>query len=228
MRDNSFNKSFLNNFRPGDEILPFAEERQYKGLFFRQYKGSKKEIPFLGESLIYKIDEADISRKIISKIEKEDIPVLQQISGFVYGFRQIIQSFAGREPFCSGYYQKLQFLLNPFYSVISSYKENTLKKVKHTLIHTDAQTIYRQSTATCHEMEEFSKRLRKYYDRFDFLLRGQTPGCSNVATVSRMEQYQRQLVTLLEKALVITHSTELLMKKTNDPLSDLELQELYN
>ena len=236
MPDQNFKKQFINRMRRSGNLLPWTTGKPYKNLLFRQYAGFAKEIAVLGESLSTKMGDPDFERGLMNRLKKCDMRALEKMIIFIHAFEAILYSYARKEPYASGYYDRLLALLIPFGSLINSYRENALQPLLDHLSKTtdagaDADDDYidrnEEMEKIWTETKKFAERIKKFRDRVDYFQRNDSPFISN-KSARKVERYTRQLMEMLEDMLSATLSTRSQVKKCYVQQFMLELQEMYN
>jgi hypothetical protein len=237
MQANNFNIHFLNQFHQECIGYPGKKVQQFKTLLFRQFGGRKHEISRLVPSVEQKLEDSEVICRLMTQLENENIPDYFKLSNFARRFKRDLSSYVMNEHFTTKYYKMALGILEPFIRLIDDFNEKTQQLLFNRLkALPKAEKHLAKNTSISSEeaddliviMGQFLDYLYDYYNDFNSSIDRDSDGLKGIAFPTNMEQHMTNLVSLIEKLMYDTKSTQTLLQGWKTQLANRELQAIYN
>ena len=237
MQANNFNIHFLNQFHQECIGYPGKKAQQFKTLLFRQFAGRKHEIPRLVPSVEQKLEDSELICHLMSQLEHENIPDYFRLSNFARKFKREVSSYVISEHFTTKFYKMVLGMLESFIRLIDDFHEKSQQLLFNRLkvLHKAEKDLAKNTSISSDEandliliMGQFLDYLYDYYNDFNSCIDKDFDGLKGTGDTTYREQYMLNLVSLIEKLMYDTKSTQTLLQSWKTQLSSRELQAIYN
>ena len=237
MQANNFNIHFLNQFHQERIVYPGKKEQQYENVMFRKFAGGKKETPVLAASVERKLHDSAIVCRLITNLENENLPDYFRTSSIARNLKRQVSSYIKVKPFTTKYYKMVLGLLEPFIGLIDDFQEKSQQILLNKLRALQTITTNKTNNTAAYSeeiedvalvMERFIDQMYDYYNDFNCCVNKESEGLKGVTVTTYMEQYITKLVSLIEKIMYDTRSTQTLLQSWKVELARRELQMIYN
>ena len=237
MQANNFNIHFLNQFHQECIGYPGKKAQQFKTLLFRQFAGKKHEISRLVPSVEQKLEDSEVICQLMSQLENENIPDYCRLSNFARKVKRQVSCYVMNEHFTTKYYKMVLGILDPFIRLVDDFHDKAQRVLLNKLkaLHEVEKNLTKNTFISSDEtddliviMEQFLDYLYEYHNDFNSCIDKDSDGLKGVAVNTYMEHYMINLVSLIEKLMYDTKSTQTLLQCWKTKLANRELQAIYN
>ena len=237
MQANNLNINFLNQFHQECIGYPGKKVQQFKTLLFRQFAGRKHEISRLAPSVEQKLEDSEVICRLMTQLENENIPDYCRLSNIARKIKRQVSSYVTNEHFTTKYFKMILRISEPFIRLIDDFHEKAQQGLLNRLkaLHKAEKNLTKNTSVRSDQaddliliMEQFLDHLYDYYNDFNSCIDKDSDGLKGTAVTTYLEQYMINLVSLIEKLMYDTKSTQTLLQSWKTRLAKRELQAIYN
>jgi len=229
-------KDFLRHFREKRLIYKFRNEQRYRDIRYRQYRGKYNESGALYSSLAGKLNDSYIVMRLASHLQKEEIPRIKCLAGFV---QQFIKLLLRKTPETGTftYSSALIFELKGFVIMIDTFQRKMQQEIFHLLhLYMDEKEFTNSNLQICSEdirnlhqlTDHYFELLKERYDHFTRLLQKESHEEYAIIITSETGKRLLELIEVIEKSFLGIYDTLYLLESWKTRLRQREMQEVYN
>lgn len=209
-----FNNDFVKQFRQEYIVYPAVEEIQYENLLLRQFAGNNSELSVMGELLSEKFNNSSLVRRIIDKLENEDMPNARRLFKFSQVLNNVCKKWMEEEPYSA----RKGFIttMNNFCELARTYQDDVRDHFSGNLKRVFANPgpgvfdgIDCSFTAELLDViEYYLVNMQMYKDYFNIALQGEDDNSKGngkgIQVTTQMAENLLKLIALIENVIVVS------------------------
>jgi hypothetical protein len=235
-RRHQLDTNFFNQFQQVRMYQP-EHAKQYGNFIIRQFAGRQNEVPFIGKLSMHRMGNDAIINNLAVKLNEEDCPDSMSLLRLTEHLMSRLASYAGGEPYCAAYFNRLYEALKPFRELINTYYQNVQYNVldKLNILLSGKSNEVDERYLTSETIDELQVVIGRYgniaYGHCrqleSFLERDMGKGCPAHA-ITHVEQMVMNLLDLTERSIINAESTNDRLETWKKRLIKTETQHIYN